>query len=32
MVLGIDARKYHTNEGHSRLLALELLRRYDMDQ
>jgi starch phosphorylase len=26
--LGFDARQYHMNEGHSALLALELLRRY----
>ncbi|MBS7648887.1 MAG: alpha-glucan family phosphorylase [Candidatus Bathyarchaeia archaeon] len=29
--LGVDVRKYHMNEGHSSLLALELLRKYDMD-
>ena len=29
--LGIDVRKYHMNEGHSSLLAIELLRRYNMD-
>jgi hypothetical protein len=32
MVLGIDARKYHTNEENSCLLARVLLRGYDMDQ
>ncbi len=29
--LGIDVRKYHMNEGHSSLLALELLRSFGMD-
>jgi starch phosphorylase len=29
--LGIGIRKYHMNEGHSSLLTLELLRRYEMD-
>lgn len=29
--LGFKIRRYHMNEGHSSLLALELLRRYDMD-
>ncbi|MCX8170850.1 MAG: alpha-glucan family phosphorylase [Candidatus Bathyarchaeota archaeon] len=29
--LGIKIRKYHMNEGHSSLLTLELLRRYNMD-
>ncbi|MCS7114946.1 MAG: alpha-glucan family phosphorylase [Nitrososphaerota archaeon] len=29
--LGIDVRKYHMNEGHSSFLALELLRRYNMN-
>ncbi|MCP8318525.1 MAG: alpha-glucan family phosphorylase [Candidatus Methylarchaceae archaeon HK01B] len=29
--LGFKIRKYHMNEGHSSLLALELLRRYEMD-
>ena len=27
--LGIDVRKYHMNEGHSSLLAFELLRKYE---
>ncbi|NPV63579.1 MAG: alpha-glucan family phosphorylase [Methanotrichaceae archaeon] len=30
-LLGFKIRKYHLNEGHSSLLALELLRRRDMD-
>jgi len=30
--LGFKIRKYHMNEGHSSLLALELLRRYGMDE
>ncbi|MEM2915330.1 MAG: alpha-glucan family phosphorylase, partial [Candidatus Bathyarchaeia archaeon] len=29
--LGVKVRKYHLNEGHSSFLALELLRKYDMD-
>ena len=29
--LGVDVRKYHLNEGHSSLLALELLRKNEMD-
>jgi starch phosphorylase len=29
--LGFTVRRYHMNEGHSSLLALELLRRYHMD-
>jgi len=29
--LGFSIRKYHMNEGHSSLLTLELLRRYEMD-
>ncbi|MCP8304625.1 MAG: alpha-glucan family phosphorylase [archaeon] len=29
--LGFKIRRYHMNEGHSSLLALELLRRYEMD-
>jgi starch phosphorylase len=29
--LGFKVRRYHMNEGHSSLLALELLRRYNMD-
>ncbi len=29
--LGIDVRKYHMNEGHSSFLALELLRKYEMN-
>ncbi|MEM1555869.1 MAG: alpha-glucan family phosphorylase [Candidatus Bathyarchaeia archaeon] len=29
--LGINIRKYHMNEGHSSLLAVELLRKYDLD-
>ena len=29
--LGVDVRKYHMNEGHSSLLALELLRKHEMD-
>jgi starch phosphorylase len=29
--LGFKVRRYHMNEGHSSLLALELLRRYKMD-
>lgn len=29
--LGVDVRKYHLNEGHSSLLALELLRKHEMD-
>ncbi|MFH0896724.1 MAG: alpha-glucan family phosphorylase [Candidatus Bathyarchaeota archaeon] len=29
--LGFKVRRYHLNEGHSSLLALELLRRYNMD-
>ncbi|MCW3999581.1 MAG: alpha-glucan family phosphorylase [Candidatus Bathyarchaeota archaeon] len=29
--LGFKVRKYHMNEGHSSLLAVELLRKYDMD-
>ena len=29
--LGINVRKYHMNEGHSSLLAVELLRKYNMD-
>jgi len=29
--LGVKVRKYHMNEGHSSLLTLELLRRYNMD-
>jgi len=29
--LGFKIRRYHMNEGHSSLLALELLRRYNMD-
>mgnify|MGYP000247528498 CR=1 FL=1 len=29
--LGFIIRKYHMNEGHSSLLTLELLRRYEMD-
>ncbi len=29
--LGIDVRKYHMNEGHSSFLALELLRKHDMN-
>ncbi len=29
--LGLDIRKYHLNEGHSSLLALELLRRHEMN-
>jgi starch phosphorylase len=29
--LGVDVRKYHLNEGHSSLLALELLRKYQMN-
>lgn len=29
--LGFKIRRYHMNEGHSSLLGLELLRRYDMD-
>ncbi len=30
--LGFKVRKYHMNEGHSSLLAVELLRKYDMDE
>ena len=29
--LGFSIRKYHMNEGHSSLLTLELLRRYELD-
>jgi starch phosphorylase len=29
--LGFKVRKYHMNEGHSSLLSVELLRKYDMD-
>lgn len=29
--LGLEVRKYHLNEGHSSFLALELLRKHDMD-
>jgi len=29
--LGLEVRKYHMNEGHSSLLAFELLRKYEMD-
>ncbi|MEM2272904.1 MAG: alpha-glucan family phosphorylase, partial [Candidatus Bathyarchaeia archaeon] len=29
--LGVNVRKYHMNEGHSSLLALELLRKYEMN-
>ena len=29
--LDVDVRKYHMNEGHSSLLALELLRKHDMN-
>lgn len=29
--LGINVRKYHMNEGHSSLLSLELLKRYNFD-
>jgi starch phosphorylase len=29
--LGVEVRKYHLNEGHSSLLALELLRKHEMD-
>lgn len=29
--MGIKVRKYHMNEGHSSLLTLELLRRYNLD-
>ena len=29
--LGFKVRRYHMNEGHSSLLALELLRKYNMD-
>lgn len=29
--LGLDIRKYHMNEGHSSLLTLELLHKYNMD-
>ncbi len=29
--LGFSIRKYHMNEGHSSLLTLQLLRRYEMD-
>ncbi len=29
--LGIDVRKYHMNEGHSSFLALELLRKHDIN-
>jgi len=29
--LGVDVRKYHLNEGHSSLLVLELLRKYQMN-
>ena len=29
--LGVDVRKYHMNEGHSSFLALELLRKHDMN-
>jgi starch phosphorylase len=30
--LGLEIRKYHMNEGHSSLLAFELLRKYEMDK
>jgi starch phosphorylase len=30
--LGFHVRKYHMNEGHSSFLAVELLRKYDMDE
>src|SRR3972149_8151667 len=30
-MLGFEVRKYHLNEGHSSFLALELLRKYEMD-
>ena len=30
--LGFRVRKYHMNEGHSSLLAIELLRKYGMDE
>lgn len=29
--LGVKVRKYHMNEGHSSLLAVELLRKYNLD-
>ncbi|MEM1586047.1 MAG: alpha-glucan family phosphorylase [Candidatus Bathyarchaeia archaeon] len=29
--LGVNIQKYHMNEGHSSLLAVELLRKYNMD-
>jgi len=29
--LGVDVRKYHMNEGHSSFLALELLRKHEMN-